>query len=110
MRKPDVITLITENARTHGVHDTVTDVERTVCCTVMSVSRTEYYNALNAGIMPEYVFALALAEDYNDERTLKYNGKKYRIVRTYITDEGGIELTAERGDVNGGDAGGNLSE
>ena len=99
--KPDVIILITESARTHGVHESVTDIERTVLCTVKSVTRSEYYTALNAGIMPEYIFALALAEDYHNERLVKYQGLKYRIRRIYRTDEGGIELTVERSDVNG---------
>jgi len=101
MGKPAVISLITETNRAHGVHETVTENTRTVYCTVMSVSRTEYYNALNAGIRPEYVFVLALAEDYKDERLLDYKRKRYRVIRTYETESGGIELTAERSDVNG---------
>lgn len=101
MNKPDVIYLITENQRTHGVHDTVTDEERMVYCTVKSVTRTEFYNALNVGIQPEYVFVLAMAEDYNRERLVKYHGQKYRVIRTYEADDGSIELTVERSDVNG---------
>lgn len=102
MNRPGVIWLITENARTHGVHETITDTERKVLCTVKSVTRSEYYNALNAGFAPEYVFALALSADYHDERKLKYQGKIYDIRRVYWTDEGGVELTAERSDVNDG--------
>ena len=101
MGKPAVIKLITENSRTHGVHEGVEDNARTVYCTVRSVGRSEFYNALNAGIKPEYVFILALEDDYQDERMLDFQGKRYRIVRTYAPEDGGIELTAERSDVNG---------
>ena len=103
MMRADVIDLITENRTGHGVHEAVTDTVRTVMCTVESVSRTEYYTALNAGIQPEYVFRLTLAEDDQGERILKYHGQKYRVIRTYMTEDDGIEITAERSDVNGTD-------
>ena len=96
-----MISLITETASAHGVHATVTETAREVMCTVRSVSRSEYYNALNAGIEPSYVFYLALAEDYQGERVVRYNGLKYRVVRTYMTEDDGIEITVERSDVNG---------
>lgn len=103
MSRPDVIYLITENSRTHGVHDDVTEETVKAYCTVKSVSRTEYYTALNAGMKPEYVFELALAEDYHGERFCRYHEQKYSIIRTYETEHGSIELTAERSDVNGDD-------
>lgn len=85
----------------HGVHSAVTEDARTVMCTVKSVRQSEYYTALNVGITPEYVFCLALAEDYQNEHYLRYQGQKFHIVRTYRTADDGIELTAERGDING---------
>ena len=101
MMRADVIYLITESERTHGVHDTVTDSERMVYCTVESVTRSEFYTALNVGIQPSLVFRLALAEDYQGERFVKYHNQKYRVVRTYMTDDDGIEITVERSDENG---------
>ena len=103
MMRADVIDLITENTSAHGVHATVTEESRTVYCTVQSVTRVEFYNALNAGIMPSYVFKLALAEDYQDERIVRFHGKRYRVVRTYMTDDDGIEITVERSEENGED-------
>ena len=103
MMRADVIDLITENRSGHGVHEAVTDTARTVMCTVESVTRTEFYNAMNAGIRPEYVFRLALAEDYQGERLVKFHGQKFRVVRTYMTADDGIEITVERSDVNGTD-------
>ena len=99
--RADVIDLITENRRAHGVHEAVTRTARTVMCTV-----TEFYNALNAGVMPEYVFRLTLAEDYQGERLVEYHGQTYRVVRTYITADDGIEITVERSDENGTDESG----
>ena len=103
MNRADVITLITENRTGHGVHEAVTDTERTAMCEVASVRRSEYYSAANAGYRPEYVFKLALAEDYQNERLLKYHGQRFRVVRTYRTDDDGIEITVERSDERGTD-------
>lgn len=103
MIRADVIDLIKENRTGHGVHEVVTDTARTVMCMVESVRRSEYYEASNAGYKPEFVFKLALAEDYQNERLLKYHGQKFRVVRTYRTEDEGIEITAERSDENGTD-------
>lgn len=102
MNRADVIQLISENRTGHGVHEAVTETERTVMCTVQSVRRDEYYTALNAGYQPEYVFVLALAEDYQNERLVKFHGQKFRVVRTYRTEDG-IEITVDRSDENGTD-------
>ena len=101
MMRADVIDLITETASAHGVHQAVTETARTVYCTVQSVRRSEFYNAMNAGVRPEWVFVLALAEDYQGERIVRYKGQKLRVVRTYVNEEDGIEITCERSDVNG---------
>ena len=101
MMRADVIYLISETSRAHGVHETVTESERMVYCTVDSVTRNEFYTALNAGIQPSLVFILALAEDYQGERIVKYHNQKYRVIRTYMTDDDGIEITVERSDENG---------
>ena len=103
MIRADVIDLIKENRAGHGVHEVVTETARTVMCMVESVRRSEYYEASNAGYRPEFVFKLALAEDYQNERLLKYHGQKFRVVRTYRTEDEGIEITAERSDENGSD-------
>ena len=103
MNRADVIVLITENRTGHGVHEVVTDTARTVMCMVESVRRSEYYDASNAGYRPEFVFKLALAEDYQDERLVKYHGQRFRVVRTYRTEDEGIEITVERSDERGTD-------
>ena len=101
MMRADVIDLITETASAHGVHQSVTETARRVYCEVRSVNRQEFYAGMNAGVQPEYVFYLALAEDYQGERVVRYKGQKFRVIRTYMTDDDGIEITCERWDVNG---------
>ena len=101
MIRADVISLISETRSAHGVHESITETARQVFAEIRSATRSEYYNALNAGIRPSYVFKMELAEDYQEERYLRYKGLKYHIARTYLTPDGGIELTAERSDENG---------
>ncbi len=103
MVRADVIGLISETRSAHGVHETITETVRDVYAEIRSVSRSEFYNALNAGVRPEYVFKLALDADYQNEHFLKYQNQRFRIVRTYLTSDGGIEITAERSDENGTD-------
>ena len=96
MQRADVITLIKETQQTRGVHEAATQSEREVMCTVRSVTRSEYYAAYNAGVDPVFVFELALAEDYEGERLIRYKGLEYSVVRTYVTEADGIELTVQR--------------
>ena len=103
MNRADVIQLISESRTGHGVHEAVTETSRTVMCEVQSVRRSEYYEALNAGFRPEYVFVLTLAEDYRNERIVMFHGQKFNVVRTYRTEDDGIEITVERSDENGTD-------
>ena len=103
MVRADVIGLVAETRSAHGVHEAITENVREIPAEIRSVTRSEYYNALNAGVQPELVFKLTLDADYQDEHFLRYKGKKWRIVRTYLTNDGGIEITAERSDENGTD-------
>ena len=76
-----------------------TKVPRTVFCQVNSVSRTEFYQAAQNNLHPEYVFSISHYRDYAGEKELLYTDwtgeeKTYVITRTYrIGDR--IELTAE---------------
>lgn len=100
MLKADVITMVKETEKTRGVHESAVQTGREVMCTVKSVTRSEYYTAYNAGMEPALVFELALAEDYEDERLIIYHGKEYTVIRTYMTDADGIEITVQRKDEN----------
>lgn len=94
MKRYDAIQLIAETPSVHGVFETPIEETRTVLCEVRSVTRNEVYQAMAVGVNASIVFVLAIAEDYNDEKELLYKGKRYRVIRTYVADDG-IELTCE---------------
>lgn len=98
MQIMDVAVLISDAPRAHGVHETVTETRREVYVKVGSATRTEFYQAMNANLRPEYVLKMATEADYQGELKCEFRGKQYRIIRTYITTDGGIELTIQRGD------------
>lgn len=95
MMKADTLTLIAE-AVPRGVNDSPLESERTVFCTVRSVGMRENYEALAHGLHPELVFVLTQDFEYQGEQRCRYNGVYYDIIRTYVTEADGIELTAQR--------------
>lgn len=68
---------------------------RQVFCQVDSVTQTEFFEGGRNGLNPEYRFTM-FAYDYQDERTVEYNGRLYAIYRTYQPRTDIIELYAER--------------
>lgn len=98
----DVLELISATYRTDSeLNQVPTEMKRTVFCTVSSVSRSEFYQAAQNDMHPEYVFRLSNFRDYEGEKLAKYidwNGKVHilYITRTYrIPDDDAIELTCE---------------
>lgn len=89
----DSIVLVGTNAP-RGVFESSTSSQVEVPCRVKSVTRSEAYQALSVGLNPSIVFELAIAEDYNGEKTVIYNGKEYRVLRTYQKDFA-LELVCE---------------
>lgn len=69
--------------------ETASDVN--VFAYVSSVSMSEFYQAGMQGMKPEYRFLIWQTE-YEGEETLKYNDVIYTIYRTYLRDDGRIEL------------------
>jgi len=94
---PDVLILISETPAERGIFEEKQEERREVFCTIKSVGMREAYEAMGAGFHPEKVFRLAHAFEYQDEKRCEYKGIEYRIIRTYVTDDNGIEITAERG-------------
>lgn len=95
MLMPDELTLIAEDPEAHGVFEKPTLTERTVLVLVRSVGMTEKYQAMANGLNPSLVFILRDAEDYQDEKIVRYRGRSMRVIRTYITGRS-IELTCEQ--------------
>ena len=73
--------------------------ERQVFCRVRSISRSEFYQAAQTDLHPEYVFTLANYRDYEGEQELKYTDwmgttRRLNILRTYRTESDEIEIIA----------------
>lgn len=94
-RMSEVI-LITEDPVAHGVGEVGKEIRRRRSCEVRSVSQTETYIAMGQGMNPEYKLVLPYEADYNDERICIFEGRRYRILRTYIRETNGIELVIQR--------------
>jgi len=94
MVRADIIYLLSESPEAHGVFDAPTETPQKTYCTVRSVGMREYYEAKAAGIEPEVVFRLADSDDYGGEKVLTWNGRRYRVVRTWMQSDG-IDLTCE---------------
>lgn len=97
MVRADVITLIEEIQGAHGRFDEASELRRQVFCTVRSVGMRESYEALSHGLRPEWVFVLTHSFEYQGEKRIEYHGVEYTVLRTYVTDADGIEITVERG-------------
>lgn len=95
MMRSGVLYLVAESPETHGVFDPPTETQRMVYCTIKSVGYQEYYRAMENALRPSLVFVLADYAEYQDEKTCVYEGKRYQIIRTYITAQQTIELTVE---------------
>lgn len=100
MLKADVCTLIAEAPGAHGIFDSPAEAGRTVYCTVKSIGQTEVYQAMAAGLSPEVKLVLSHDFEYHGEKLVEFHGIRYRILRTYVTEEDGIELTVQREEGN----------
>lgn len=84
-----------EESQPHGVFDLHTEHRRQVFAEVKSVTRTEFYQASNAGITPEAVFVLTDEADYHGEKVIEYAGHRWQVIRTYTIGQS-LEITAGR--------------
>ena len=96
MLKADVITLIRVDPEAAGVGTEPKKTRRTVFCTVRSIGQQEAYLAMGQGLNPELKVILAHDFEYEGERLCELGGVPYDILRTYVTETDGIELTLQR--------------
>ena len=68
-----------------------TRTETDVFALVESVTMSEFYQAGMQGFKPEFRMTVWMSE-YNDQEILEYKGKVYDVYRTYMRDDGRIEL------------------
>lgn len=88
----DVCKLVNEAPQAHGIFDAPAETFTEVYCQVESVSRTEFWRAQQAGLEPGYVLRLSEYADYDGQKVVVFRGRRWRVLRTYVTDHA-IELT-----------------
>lgn len=96
MVKADVLDLITVSPEAAGVGTDREEIRRQVFCTVKSIGQQEAYLAMGQGLNPELKVILAHDFEYEGEGVCELGGVRYDILRTYITETDGIELTLQR--------------
>lgn len=70
------------------------EIERQVYCDVWSIQREEWAEAGRNGFRPMYDFVI-FAPDYEGEKIVEYEGKRYGVYRTYIGKNERIHLYSE---------------
>lgn len=67
-----------------------------------SISQTEFYQAQTSDFKPEIKFKIPDYLDYSDQKYLIHENVRYKILRTYRTEENELEITCYGGvrDVN----------
>lgn len=78
----DLVTVTEETINENGFPVSETETKTTVYANIKAVSRTEFYQANAAKINVVCVAEVKLFE-YNDEKLVDYNGKRYVVARTY---------------------------
>ena len=96
MLKANAVTLIREAPEAHGVGVDPTETRREVYCTVRSIGQQEAYQAMGIGLNPTLKVIVPHDFEYEGEQICELDGVRYNILRTYVTEADGIELTLQR--------------
>ena len=92
-----IITLVTETETINEIGDTIkVAAEREVFADIKSVGMKETYEAMGVGLKPELTFVLADYYDYDEECLIIYDGKRYKVIRTYIKQSNELEIVVTR--------------
>lgn len=101
MDRSNVINLISRTYTQDEIGQFIeTESKRQVYCDVGSITRTEWYDAGRNGMQPAYVFTM-FAPDYQGEKIVEFEGKRYGVYRTWIARNETIEVyVEEKGGLN----------
>lgn len=67
---------------------------REVCAEQGGIGRSEFYKAAAVGMIPEVAFTVSEA-DYRKERLIRFDGKLYRVIRSYPLPNRKVELVCQ---------------
>ena len=65
-----------------------------VFCKRASIGQQEFYSSAVVSLKPEFKLILADYYDYDNQKIVRYNGKLYDVIRTFIA-KNTIELTVK---------------
>lgn len=90
----DVVSLISVVSEEDAAgYETKSEIAREVSCTFTNgVSRAEYYEAMKAGVRVSATVEL-WEDDFENERLLEFEGKRYEIGRCWPTGRGTVDLS-----------------
>lgn len=74
--------------------DIKTESYTNILCGLKSIGRNEYYQAAKAGLKPTKIFNVHSFE-YNGELKVKFEGKYFKVIRTYTISSEETELICE---------------
>ena len=95
------LTLISESYVEDEIGNMVpVEQKQVILCNVKSITGAEFYRAATVGLNPEKIFGVHPFE-YNDEKFVEFEGKRYKVLRSYQPDLEEVELTCERVISNG---------
>lgn len=90
--KNDIAFLIAETMIKDKIGQQISvESEREVFCSVKSVGQKEFFEGGRNGLKPSLLIIVDF-DDYQDEKIVLYNEKKYSVYRTYTTERKDIEL------------------
>ena len=79
----ELILISTEPGESELGDPILVPVRRPVLCDVVSVTRSEHYQAAAHGLKPEIVFVVNRYE-YQGEKEVEFEEREYRVMRTYL--------------------------
>lgn len=74
--------------------DIKTEAHKSILCGLKSIGRNEYYEAARAGLKPTKIFNVHSFE-YGGELVVKFEGKYFKVIRTYTVSSEETELICE---------------
>lgn len=95
MDRSEVITLIgVEKSKDKRGMPVTTEKRRDIFVNVRSVSMSEFFEAGQTGLQPQYQFTM-FGPDYEGEKIVEYKGVRYAVYRTYRKSTDSLELYVE---------------
>lgn len=81
---------ITDTSDDYG-NPVIETINKTVYAVKKAVKRNEFYQAQAVGLVPQIVFE-CFEFDYNGEKIVEHDGKRYNVIRSYPLSGEKIEI------------------